>query len=124
MSLFRLAFVACLAIILLPVDTSRQRDFGTATRTGAETAANFCQRNPNTCAAGRELWSMFLRKAEFGVELAAQLARSALTHSEPRQAEASRSTQPPQRTNIPGRATLSQGDLDPEWRGRNPRNAR
>jgi len=122
MSLFRLVFVACLVILVLPIDTGRQSDLLTATRTGAQTAATFCERNPNTCAAGRELWSMFLRKAEFGIELAAQLARSALTTAETRRAEAARSTQPAQRTNIPGRGALSPGDLDSEWRGRTPRN--
>jgi hypothetical protein len=121
MSLFRLAFVACLVILLLPTDAHRQAELVSTANSGVARAATFCERNPNTCAAGHELWSLFLRKTEFGIELAARLARTALSSAEPRQPETARSTQPAQRTAMPGRGTLPPADLGPEWRARNPR---
>ncbi len=78
MSLFRTALVIAAAVMLLPVDEKKQAQFSaTASRAAAETAT-FCQRNVDTCATGRELWGLFVQKAEYGVELGARLIRAQL----------------------------------------------
>jgi hypothetical protein len=75
MSLIRSCLIISAAIMLLPLDEKKQTDFAaTASHTAQETAS-YCERNPATCQAGRELWSTFVRKAEYGMELGARLAR-------------------------------------------------
>jgi hypothetical protein len=75
MSLIRAALILGAAVMLLPVDEKKQAAFSaTATKAAAETAT-FCERNVHTCGAGRELWSLFLYKAEYGMELGARLVR-------------------------------------------------
>ena len=64
--------------MLLPAEEKKQAEFATtATRTAEQTAA-FCDRNPSTCATGRDAWALFLRKAEYGMELGARLLREQL----------------------------------------------
>ncbi len=75
MSLIRATLILGAAVMLLPVDEKKQAAFSvTATKAAAETAT-FCDRNVHTCGAGRELWSLFLHKAEYGIELGARLVR-------------------------------------------------
>ena len=113
MSLFRVAFFAGAVVLLLPTDERRQTELSNSAKSGIESAATFCERNPSSCAAGRELWATFLRKAEFGVELAARLARSALARSSAAPVEPPLR---PERGNAPGPGTLAPADLRPEWR--------
>jgi hypothetical protein len=71
--LVRAAFWLSLLILLLPTDERPQaRLSGTATA-AVEQAATFCERNPSTCAAGAELWALYLKKAEFALQLATKL---------------------------------------------------
>src|SRR6185436_15239215 len=90
MFIFRLAFWIGLAILLLPSDERQQeRLYATAVAT-VERATTFCDRNPKVCAAGGEMWSMFLKKAEFGVRMAINVAGSG-----GRSADDAASPQPP-----------------------------
>ena len=114
MSLFRLMFVLFVAVLLLPSDPHRQAELAAHARSGIERAATFCERNPGSCAAGRELWSSFVRKAEFGLELASRLARNSLANTETRDVEPVR--QPHRSAAPPSRNTLHPADLGPEWR--------
>ncbi len=73
MSLMRLAFWLALLILLLPTDAAQQARlsyFASATR---ERFTSFCDRNDRTCSTGGDFWSIFLRKAEFGIRLVGDL---------------------------------------------------
>lgn len=75
MSLLRAVLILGAAIMLLPVDEKRQAAFSVTATKAASEAATFCERNVHTCGAGRELWSLFLHKAEYGMELGARIIR-------------------------------------------------
>ena len=120
MFLFRLAFWIGLAILLLPSDERQQeRLYATAVAT-VERATTFCDRNPKVCAAGGEMWSMFLKKAEFGVRMAINVAGSGGRASD----DAASTPQPtaamrpePRPSPAATRGTLTPSDLTPAWRG-------
>jgi hypothetical protein len=122
MFLFRLAFWIGLAILVLPSDERQQeRLYATAVAT-VERAATFCDRNPKVCAAGGELWAMFLKKAEFGARMAINVAGSG-GHASSDAAPASqpsagmRSGPEPRTSPAAARGTLTPSDLAPAWRG-------
>jgi hypothetical protein len=79
MSLLRTGILLVVGVMLLPVEDRKQVELTQTARRAAEETATFCERNPSTCAAGSELWALFLRKAEFGLELGARLLREQLT---------------------------------------------
>lgn len=81
MSLIRTGLVLAAVIMVLPTEEKKQAELTSAAARGAEQTATFCERNPSTCGAGRELWALFLRKAEFGMELAAGLVRDQLARA-------------------------------------------
>jgi hypothetical protein len=78
MSIFKAGIVLVAAIMLLPVEEKNQAQLASTASHTAERTASFCERNPSTCATGRDLWAVFLRKAEFGMELGARLLREHL----------------------------------------------
>jgi hypothetical protein len=125
MFLFRIVFWLGLAVLLLPTEETQQaRLYDTASAT-VERIATFCDRNPKTCAAGAEFWSTFLKKAEFGARVAADLITSRGQRSEaPAQTAAPRpsgaATVEPRPASAP-RNTLSRDDLGPAWRAPAPR---
>jgi hypothetical protein len=69
MFLIRTAFWLMIIILLLPTD-DRQRSevYGTA-EAAVEDVTGFCARNPEPCAKGRDVFDVFLQKAEFGAHL-------------------------------------------------------
>lgn len=130
MSLLRTGVVLGAAIMLLPIDEHRTSQFGDSTGPAMDRKPTFCERNPATCAAGRELWGNFVRKAEIGMALATGLARDAMAGGrEP----ASNPRAPDQRPPVAAlsangqkgwpiepvgsRGTLSRHDVEPQWRG-------
>ena len=117
MSFFRTIVVIGVAVCLLPSDTGSRSDLAhRASHIGAETAT-FCQRNPNTCAAGVELSQAFLEKAQYAAELASQAPRSYMAQSRTvaRQAEErSLMSQPGSPGSDP--VGLSASDRAPVWR--------
>ena len=129
MFLIRMAFWVGLVVVLLPTDERQQaRLYGTAVAT-VERVTTFCDRNAQACAAGAELWSTFVKKAEFGARMAIDLATSSGRKDE----DAGAATQPaasakvkpeakpePSGHQVPAavRGTLTPADLTPAWRGR------
>ncbi len=87
MSLIRSCLIIATAIMLLPVEEKKQTEFTQTVAASAERTASYCERNPTTCDASRELWSTFVRKAEYATELGARLLREQLVRSitEPRE---------------------------------------
>jgi hypothetical protein len=120
MFLFRLAFWVGLAILLLPSDERQQeRLYATAMAT-VERATTFCDRNPRVCAAGGELWATFLKKAEFGVRMAINVAGSGGHSSDDAaspQQPAMKPAMEPRPSPAAARGTLTPADLSPAWRG-------
>jgi hypothetical protein len=120
MFLFRILFWLGLAVLLLPTEEKQQaRLYETAAAT-VERIATFCDRNPKACAAGAEFWSTFVKKAEFGARVAADLITSRGQRSEgvaqtsaprPSGAVAAEPRPAPASRNAPSR-----DDLGPTWR--------
>jgi hypothetical protein len=69
MFLIRTAFWLTVLILLLPTD-DRQRSevYGTA-EAAVRDVTTFCDRNPETCAKGRDAFSVFMQKAQFGASM-------------------------------------------------------
>lgn len=85
MALFRIGIVLVGAIMLLPVEDTKQTGVSATTAHTAdrtlERTPTFCERNPSTCANARDAWALFLRKAEHAMELSARLLREQLARS-------------------------------------------
>ena len=69
MFLIRTAFWLIVLILLLPTD-DRQRSevYGTA-EAAVKDVTSFCARNPETCAKGKDAFSVFMQKAQFGARM-------------------------------------------------------
>src|SRR5262245_15950153 len=64
--LIRTAFWLMIIVLLLPTD-ERQRSevYGTA-QAAVHDIATFCDRNPETCAKGKDAFGVLVQKAQFG----------------------------------------------------------
>jgi len=117
MSLFRILFWLAIIVLLLPTDNQRQEQvIGTVTA-AFERAVTFCDRNPSTCAEASQLWATFVRKAEFGIDLASRMIRERMASAPQVGTGVSQVGFEPDRE----RGTLSNADLAPQWRGPNVR---
>lgn len=75
MSIMRMGILLAAAVMMLPVEEKKQAQLASTASLTAERTATFCERNPTTCTTGQDMWALFLRKAEFGMELASKLVR-------------------------------------------------
>lgn len=75
MGLLRIATVAAIGIALLPSDKEQQARLYDRAGASAEWVVTFCDRNATVCAKSAELWSQFLAKAQFGAQLAYEMAK-------------------------------------------------
>jgi hypothetical protein len=121
MFFIRATFWIGLLVLLLPTDErQQQRLYSTAVAT-VERATTFCDRNAKVCDATSEMWAMFLKKAEFGVRMAIDLAGSgnrAQDEAVPLPAQpTSARPRPEARMEPVRRGTLTPADLTPAWRG-------
>ena len=73
MFLIRVGFWVGLAVLLLPTDERQQARLYSTAVTTVERVTTFCDRNAQACAAGAELWAIFVKKAEFGARMAIDL---------------------------------------------------
>lgn len=74
MFLFRTAFWLVVLILLLPTDEDQQkRIYGTA-QAAVNDVASFCDRNPQTCAAGQDAFGVLMQKARYGGQMLVSLA--------------------------------------------------
>ena len=113
----RTAFWLVLFILLLPIDEP-QPARGTPSLGLTRGLTRFCDQNPNTCAAGPELWATFLKKAALTIRLAKDMIEKHSQVAEP----APDTSQPQTRPRFePTRGTLVPSDLAPAWRGQTPR---
>ena len=117
MFLIRVGFWVGLAVLLLPTDERQQARLYSTAVTTVERVTTFCDRNAQACAAGAELWAIFLKKAEFGARMAIDLVSTSGRQDED---AASPRTQPASAKGKPApaaRGTLTPADLTPAWRG-------
>lgn len=75
MGLLRIATVAAIGIALLPSDKEQQQRLYERAGATAEWVVTFCDRNATVCAKSAELWTQFVAKAQFGAQLAFEMAR-------------------------------------------------
>ena len=69
MFLVRIAFWLTIIVLLLPTDSRQQSDvYGTA-QAAVKDVTGFCERNPNACAKGMNIFSMLVQKAQFGAHM-------------------------------------------------------
>ena len=117
MFLIRVAFWVGVAVLLLPTDERQQARLYSTAVTTVERVTTFCDRNAQACAAGAELWAIFVKKAEFGARMAIDLVSTSGRQDED---AASLRTQPASVKGKPApaaRGTLTPADLTPAWRG-------
>jgi hypothetical protein len=115
MFLIRVGFWVGLAV--LPTDERQQARLYSTAVTTVERVTTFCDRNAQACAAGAELWAIFVKKAEFGARMAIDLVSTSGRQDED---AASLRTQPASVKGKPApaaRGTLTPADLTPAWRG-------
>ncbi len=81
--LMRTAFWLIIIVLLLPTD-ERQRSevYGTA-QAAVNDVATFCDRNPETCARGKDAFAVFVQKAQFGARMLMDLISVALAAIRP-----------------------------------------
>lgn len=133
MFLVRTAFWLGIVVMILPTDKSTQDKLHTASGAALASAKTFCDRNGAICDKSAQTWSLFKTKAEFGVQLALNLASGKSGTSGP---DAPRSNSQSPRTQVPSaqarsivahrqvvppipvkRGTLRDEDRVPGWGG-------
>ena len=71
--LIRTAFWLMIIVLLLPTDAQQRSEvYGTA-QAAVNDVATFCDRNPETCARGKDAFSVFVQKAQFGARMGRHL---------------------------------------------------
>jgi hypothetical protein len=67
--LIRTAFWLTIIVLLLPTDEQQRSEvYGTA-QAAVHDVATFCDRNPETCARGKDAFGVLVQKAQFGARM-------------------------------------------------------
>jgi hypothetical protein len=118
MFLIRTVFWLAIIILLLPTDSKQQSDvYGTA-QAAVKDVSGFCERNPDACAKGADVFNLFVQKAEFGFEmLMAFVENKNASVVSTADAPVASSTEPAVYAPDPTQDTLEPQDLEPAWSG-------
>ncbi len=125
--LIRTAFWLMIIVLLLPTD-DRQRSevYGTA-QAAVNDVASFCDRNPETCAKGKDAFAVFVQKAQFGARMLMDLIQNKtrsndeLTPSETAPSSETSSMVEPTSFDLgASQDTLNPQDLEEAWSGPYP----
>ncbi|HLC08101.1 MAG TPA: DUF5330 domain-containing protein [Methyloceanibacter sp.] len=121
MFLIRTAFWLAIIILLLPTDSKQQGEvYGTA-QAAVKDVTGFCDRNPDACAKGMDVFQVFVQKAEFGFEMLMGFVenKDATATSVPDVPAASiaESAEPTSFSPEQTQDTLEPQDLQPAWNG-------
>ena len=74
--LIRAAFWLMIIVLLLPTDDKQRSEvYGTA-QAAVNDVTGFCDRNPETCARGKDAFAVFVQKAEFGARMVMDLIQN------------------------------------------------
>jgi hypothetical protein len=125
--LIRTAFWLMIIVLLLPTD-ERQRSevYGTA-QAAVSDIATFCDRNPETCARGKDAFSVFVQKAQFGARMIMDLINDrtapsdeATPNQDTRSSQVSSMVEPASFDMSGSQDTLNPEDREEAWSGPNP----
>ena len=114
MSLIRTGILIAAVVAVLPQDRQQQAQLFDRAANAVHWTATFCDRNGPTCAQAASVWSAFLTKAQFGAQMAYELAQK---YTKPDGSVLSA----PSSALSPALDTLRPEDLEPAWRGKNAR---
>lgn len=117
--LIRTAFWLMIIVLLLPTDeTQRNEVYGTA-QAAVNDVATFCDRNPETCARGKDAFAVFVQKAQFGVRMLMDLVGGGTGTGDgsPQGSGASPAFDPADLDPGRSQSTLSPQDLEEAWSG-------
>ncbi len=108
MSIVRVGIIVAVVVAVLPADKQQQARLYDRAASAVHWTATFCDRNGPTCSQAGELWSAFVQKAQFGAQMAYELAQKYSSSQ-------SGSVTPASTGSVHG--TLTPQDLQPAWRG-------
>jgi hypothetical protein len=108
MSIIRIGILVAAVIAVLPADKEQQARLYDRAAGAVHWTATFCDRNGPTCEQAGDLWSTFVKKAQFGAQMAYELALKYSKGGESALAPAAIE---------PTQGTLTPHDLRPAWRG-------
>jgi hypothetical protein len=131
MFLIRTAFWLMILVLLLPNDQQQQSEvYGTA-EAAVKDVSGFCDRNPGVCDKGRDAFSVFVHKAQFGAQMlmgfirertgASSVSEAPAPAPEPTPAPAAASweqepdPEAPAAATVSSQDTLNPADLEPAW---------
>ena len=115
MFLFRTTLLLGLSVLVLPTDPASQANVFASAKVATQWTVTFCDRNPQTCVQGQQVWAVFVQKAQFGAKMAYELISE---HGSPATATPPAPAKQPARqaAGVPARGTLLPADLAPGWR--------
>ena len=115
--LIRTAFWLMIIVLLLPTDEKQRNEvYGTA-QAAVNDVATFCDRNPETCARGKDAFAVFVQKAQFGARMLMSLINGTGTDEGPRQGSETSPFEPGLLHPDASQNTLNPEDLDEAWTG-------
>ena len=118
--LMRTAFWLMIIVLLLPTDEKQRSEvFGTA-QAAVNDVATFCDRNPDTCARGKDAFGVFVQKAQFGARMLMDLINGTETGEGATETQDSETQGifEPTRLDLSGsQDTLSPEDREEAWGG-------
>jgi hypothetical protein len=120
--LIRTAFWLTIIVLLLPTDEQQRSEvYGTA-QAAVNDVATFCDRNPETCARGKDAFGVFVQKAEFGARMLMDLinGRSETGEQEGPSSEARPLFEPASYDMSASQDTLNPEDREEAWSGPDP----
>jgi hypothetical protein len=119
MGLLRIATIVAVGVALLPSDHDQQQRLYERAGATAQWVVTFCDRNPDTCAKGSQLWTQFVAKAQFGAKLAYDMMSEKQGDGD-RTAAANQNDDRPYKPAMLERemGTLTPLDKEPSWRGK------
>lgn len=121
--LIKVAFWLAIVAMLLPSDKRATPEVNTAEAVSAATAAvsdmsKFCARQPDACTAGSQAAVAFGQKAQAGAKMLYEFLNDRLGPNETGSVAKPAARPAAAR---PSQHTLTPGDIDPTWRGPEPR---
>ncbi len=120
--LIRTAFWLAIIVLLLPTDAQQRSEvYGTA-QAAVNDVASFCDRNPETCARGKDAFGVFVQKAEFGARMLMDLINGRTENGAEGDTSApeARLFEPARFDMSSSQDTLSPEDREEAWSGPDP----
>ncbi len=120
--LIRTAFWLMIIVLLLPTDEKQRSEvYGTA-QAAVNDVATFCDRNPETCARGKDAFGVFVQKAEFGARMLMDLinGRTGASEEDNQNSEGQSLFEPARFDVSASQDTLNPEDREEAWSGPDP----